>query len=42
METIVRDLMTSPPVTCASTDTLAVAARAMADAEKRTLHRKAR
>jgi citrate synthase len=32
METIVRDLMTSPPVTCASTDSLAVAARAMAEA----------
>ena len=30
METIVRDLMTSPPVTCASTDSLAVAARIMA------------
>src|SRR6202453_4892105 len=33
METIVRDLMTSPPVTCASTDSLAVAARTMADAD---------
>jgi citrate synthase len=32
METIVRDLMTAPPVTCASTDSLAVAARAMAEA----------
>ena len=32
METIVRDLMTSPPVTCASTDSLAVAARTMAAA----------
>jgi citrate synthase len=33
METVVRDLMTSPAVTCASTDSLAVAARAMADAD---------
>jgi citrate synthase len=33
METIVRDLMTSPPVTCTSTDSLTTAARAMADAE---------
>ena len=33
METIVRDLMTSPPLTCASTDSLAVAARTMADAD---------
>jgi CBS domain-containing protein len=33
METVVRDLMTSPAVTCTSTDTLAVAARAMADAD---------
>ena len=33
METIVRDLMTSPPVTCASTDSLAVAAHAMAEAD---------
>src|ERR1039458_8957238 len=33
METVVRDLMTSPPVTCTSTDSLAVAARTMADAD---------
>jgi citrate synthase len=33
METIVRDLMTSPAVTCTSTDSLAVAARAMAGAD---------
>src|ERR1700727_3075929 len=32
METVVRDLMTSPAVTCASTDTLAVAARLMQEA----------
>jgi citrate synthase len=33
METVVRDLMTSPAVTCTSTDSLAVAARAMAEAD---------
>ncbi len=33
METIVRDLMTSPAVTCASTDSLALAARTMAEAD---------
>ena len=33
METIVRDLMTSPPVTCAADDTLAEAARAMQQAD---------
>src|SRR5580658_3799773 len=33
METIVRDLMTSPPVTCASSDPLALAARTMAEAD---------
>ena len=33
METIVRDLMTAPPVTCPSGDPLARAARIMADAE---------
>jgi citrate synthase len=32
METVVRDLMTSPPVTCAAADSLAVAARAMREA----------
>jgi citrate synthase len=32
METIVRDLMTSPAVTCTSIDSLAVAARTMAEA----------
>jgi citrate synthase len=32
METNVRDLMTSPPVTCPSTDTLAQAARVMQEA----------
>ena len=33
METIVRDLMTSPAVTCAADDTLASAARAMQEAD---------
>ena len=33
METIVRDLMTSPAVTCAANDTLAEAARAMQQAD---------
>jgi citrate synthase len=33
METIVRDLMTSPAVTCAADDTLAAAAQAMQEAE---------
>src|SRR6202167_473163 len=33
METIVRDLMTSPPVTCAAGHTLAEAARAMQQAD---------
>jgi citrate synthase len=33
METVVRDLMTSPPVTCTSSDSLAVAARTMAEAD---------
>src|SRR5271165_3148910 len=33
METIVRDLMTSPPVTCAAEDTLASAAQAMQQAD---------
>ena len=33
METIVRDLMTSPAVTCAADDTLAEAARAMQQAD---------
>src|SRR5271155_2798344 len=33
METIVRDLMTSPPLTCAADDTLAEAARAMQKAD---------
>ncbi len=33
METVIRDLMTTPAVTCASTDSLAVAARTMAGAE---------
>ena len=33
METIVRDLMTSPAVTCAADDTLAGAARAMQEAD---------
>src|SRR5271155_3675654 len=33
METIVRDLMTSPPLTCAADDTLAEAARAMQQAD---------
>ena len=33
METIVRDLMTSPAVSCSSTDSLAVAARTMAEAD---------
>jgi len=33
METIVRDLMTAPAVTCTTTDSLAVAARAMAEAD---------
>ena len=33
METIVRDLMTAPPVTCASSDPLVLAARTMAEAE---------
>ncbi len=33
METTVRDLMTSPPVTCAADDTLAVAAQAMQGAD---------
>ena len=33
METIVRDLMTSPAVSCNSTDSLAVAARVMAEAD---------
>ena len=33
METIVRDLMTSPAVTCTSTDSLAVAARLMREAD---------
>jgi citrate synthase len=33
METIVRDLMTSPAVTCTSTDSLALAARVMQEAE---------
>jgi citrate synthase len=33
METIVRDLMTSPAVTCASTDSLATAARRMQEAD---------
>ena len=33
METIVRDLMTSPPVTCAAGDTLTEAARAMQQAD---------
>ena len=33
MDTTVRDLMTSPPVTCAADDTLAVAARAMQGAD---------
>ena len=32
MKAIVRDLMSSPPVTCHSTDSLAVAARRMTDA----------
>ena len=33
METMVRDLMTSPAVTCAANDTLAEAARAMQQAD---------
>ncbi len=33
METVVRDLMTTPAITCTSTDSLAVAARIMADAD---------
>ena len=33
METIVRDLMTSPAVTCAADDTLGEAARAMQEAD---------
>jgi citrate synthase len=33
METVVRDLMTSPAVTCTSADTLARAARTMAEAD---------
>jgi citrate synthase len=33
METIVRDLMTAPAITCASTDSLATAARAMAESD---------
>ena len=33
METLVRDLMTSPVVTCASDESLAVAARLMHDAD---------
>ena len=33
METIVRDLMTSPAVTCTADDTLAAAAQAMAEAD---------
>jgi citrate synthase len=33
METVVRDLMTSPAVTCTSADSLAAAARAMAEAD---------
>jgi citrate synthase len=33
METIVRDLMTAPAITCTSTDSLATAARAMAESD---------
>jgi citrate synthase len=33
METVVRDLMTTPAITCSSTDSLAVAARIMAGAD---------
>ena len=33
METVVRDLMTTPAVTCTSADTLAAAARLMQQAD---------